>query len=219
MYKKKSKIPLNQGISFSSEVKKKDKHTMANCYSITVRPGNGFFLGSKAVALILDYLEKDAKYFVLAQEMIEENSHLQGGVFYANPKRQDKIREGLVPLVRQLWLENNGDKPYSDYYLEKVKKHAIEVRPHTNWDVLTKYCCKGLCEYDDNKVSFILRYQNYISLPLMKEWSGRRATYSIWLEEIKNKHRAKHGFKKGINCEDKIQQFMTLWDKENNPRV
>lgn len=185
MYRK-QRNPPNKQSSSTPHKSSKDKHTESNCYSITIRTGNGFNLGSEAVSLILDKIKSGAKYWCLVQEMIEEKGHLQGGVFYDSLKRQDHIRRDLLPLVERLFRDNEifytGIDVICIKKVESVKKHALEIRAHNDWDKLVRYCVKGLYEYDDDKTGRLLSYHNYIPQSDIEQYAKSISTTYIITE-------------------------------------
>lgn len=123
----------------------KDKHTVNNCYSITIRPGNGIDLGSNSVYKVIALLRGISKYCVLTQELEGEASHFQGGIFCDPPVRQDKLREKLVALSLQIFEDNclNLGNLVTTKQQDAVRKHSVMVKPHNDFDILVRYCMKA----------------------------------------------------------------------------
>lgn len=121
------------------------KKTYSDCYSITIRTGKGVNLGSNSFSKVLEYLYEISQYHVLSLEMDDEKRHLQGGIFTHVPLRQDKIREKILPYVLSMYKESMEDQGSVVTFLglEQVKKNALCIKPHNNWEILVKYCLKS----------------------------------------------------------------------------
>lgn len=134
-FKKNNNIPLSK--------------TESKCYSITIRTGNGLDLGSIAVTRLIDYLSSISKEYVLVSEMEFEKQHIQGGVFFDSLKRQDNLRASLLPMVVDIWRDQQVQLGYeiTPRGEEAVKKHALMIVPHNHWRTLINYCYKGF-NYD-----------------------------------------------------------------------
>lgn len=130
--------------------------TDSNCYSITIRTGNGINLGSNPVMQLLSYLRKSAKYFIISKEMEDENAHFQGGVFYESSKRQDNLRRDILSYAEQIYLDSNGDKPITEKGLQNMRKYSVKVVPHNDWDILVRYTLKEGVNYATTPVDCIL---------------------------------------------------------------
>jgi len=143
----------------------KDKHTVQNCYSITIRPGNGIDLGSDSVSKVIVSLEAISKYCVLTQEFEGETSHFQGGIFCDPPIRQDKLREKLVVLSLQIFEDNClvlGNLVTTKQQ-DAVRKHSVMVKPHNDFDILVRYCMKAPIKV------FVVKLHKSL-FTLMPEW-------------------------------------------------
>lgn len=127
----------------------RDKHTNSDCYSITIRTGKGIDLGSISFSKVIQFLKEISRHYVLALEMDGDNQHLQGGIFTKKLERQDKLREKLLPYVISMWeeeMEFRG-KVITFAARENVRKHALCVKPHNDWEVLVKYCLKDTSHF------------------------------------------------------------------------
>jgi len=130
-------------MKFTSD--KKNSKTFSNCYSLTIRTGNGVFLGSSSISKVIELLHSLSDYYVLSIEKEGVEAHLQGGFFNISQElRQDKVREKFLPLALQLYedieLLNNG--LITTKGKENVKKHAVKLVSHNNFKVLSNYCLK-----------------------------------------------------------------------------
>lgn len=134
----------------------KNNKTTSNCYSITIRPGNGINLGSNPVMQLLSYIEKSSLYFIFCVEMDGEKAHFQGGVFYESSKRQDNIRRDLLKFTEEIYINSNGSKPLTDKGLENMRKHALKVIPHNDWDILVRYTLKEGINYQNTPYRYNL---------------------------------------------------------------
>lgn len=143
-----TRIPL-QARARNTQRVPKDKHTVSDCYSITIRTGKGVSLGSNSFSKVLEYLKGISQYYVLALEMEDDKRHLQGGIFTHIPMRQDKIREKLLPLVVSMWEEemSNQEQVCTLLARQQVIKNALCVKAHNNWEILVKYCLKDPTYY------------------------------------------------------------------------
>lgn len=141
-YIKKQKTPC---YSLKSKNKISSSKTESNCFSITVRTGNGLILGSKAVDRIIKYLEEISEQSIVVTEMSYDNMHLQGGVFLKSLRRQDNLRAALLPMVVDVWKNQQEEYGFevTARAEELVKKHALFIVSHDNWNVLVNYCMKG----------------------------------------------------------------------------
>lgn len=138
---KKVKIP-RQAVSQNS-LAEDDKHTKFNCYSITVRTGRGINLGSNSTDAFIQAFTShfpNILAYILVREKQGLDEHFQGGVFYANPVRQDKIREKLLPHVIQMYKDDTPN--YCDKQLANVTRNALKVVDHTDFKHLFSYCTK-----------------------------------------------------------------------------
>lgn len=125
--------------------KKNNKHTYSNCYSLTIRTGNGFNLGSKSVKDIIEFIRSISLYHVLNVEMDSLDEHLQGGFYSETDLRQDTIRDKLNKFTINLFKDNAEyhDQLITTKQLEQVSKHACCLKSHNNFDVLVNYCMKN----------------------------------------------------------------------------
>lgn len=128
----------------------KQKKTISNCYSITIRTGNGMNLGLNPVQEIINYFKEKNWYYILSLEYTDENplgptTHFQAGVFLATPSRQDNIRRDLLPHVVESYIQQeyyNGNECVTDKAIQNVKKHALVIKAHNSFDILINYCSK-----------------------------------------------------------------------------
>lgn len=144
--------------------------TVSNCYSITVRTGNGITLGSTAVTQLMSYITKISVYSVMNIEKTGSEAHIQGAIYMESSIRQDNLRRSLLPYVIKMW-EENEDLP-TDKQREAVKKHGLKVSPHNDFHVLVKYCLKDLyiCYVKKEDPYTLLRYDYKVKLfDLLKE--------------------------------------------------
>lgn len=124
------------------------KHNLSNCFSLTIRTGNGLDLGSKSISELCSYLRDISEHVVLNVEKTGMESHLQGGIYChpLKPLRQDNLRRDLLKYGIKLWEEGNlraNILPTSKQF-ENFKKHGICVKSHNNFHTLVKYCMKDL---------------------------------------------------------------------------
>lgn len=127
---------------------RQNTNTQGDCFSITIRTGNGVNLGLNSVQGIVTKLHGWARYHTLSIEMEDDSAHIQGVIFTHTPKRQDHIREGLLPLVLQMWREQEelkGNVP-TIARENNVKKHALKVKVSTSYENLVNYCLKDVKE-------------------------------------------------------------------------
>jgi len=126
------------------DMKKDNKHTYSTCFSITIRTGHGILLGSDSVNAIIQWFSSDDKLAsILVTEQIgldTKTQHFQGGVFFESPVRQDKIRDKLLPLVIQMFKEQNP--LYASKAMDAIKKHSLKIVSHNSFPVLYSYCTK-----------------------------------------------------------------------------
>jgi len=118
------------------------KNTESNLYSLTIRTGNGINLGSNPITELFTYIEKHCQYYCISLEKEENEAHFQGAIYYASPKRIDKVKEKLLPIVERMYLDQLGDTPYTEKGLGNVRKHAMKLEAHNDFDVLIRYTLK-----------------------------------------------------------------------------
>ncbi|AXH79566.1 MAG: hypothetical protein [Circular genetic element sp.] len=123
----------------------KKKNTESNCFSITIRPGHGIDLGNNAVEHFTKHFLSDPNVIgvVFNVEKTGIESHIQGGIFLKETRRQDKVRETVARLVSPI-MEPPNDDFQTTSSKRAIGKHGIFVVEHNNWHKLVKYCCKEL---------------------------------------------------------------------------
>lgn len=135
--------------------KKTDKHSYSNCYSLTIRTGNGFNLGSESVSHITEYIKNISVFHVLAIEMDGDAEHLQGGFYCETDCRQDIIRDKLNKWTIDIYKFNATIKEQlpTTKHLENVKKRACLLKAHHDYDILVNYCLKDPMRIISTKLS------------------------------------------------------------------
>lgn len=118
------------------------KKTMSNCYSITVRTGNGVNLGSNTVNSLINWIANSTLSHILTIEMDDDKAHIQGGVFFENPKRQDHLKSKLLEFAMEMYRENADTDYITEKALLNVRKHSVMVKAHNDYHVLKRYCLK-----------------------------------------------------------------------------
>lgn len=116
--------------------------TVSNLYSITIRTGKGINLGSNPVTDLFSYIEKSTQFHIISLEKEENEAHFQGALFYGSPKRQDHIRRDLLPIVERMYLDGLGNSPITEKGLTNVRKHALKIVCHNDFDILVRYTLK-----------------------------------------------------------------------------
>lgn len=143
--------------------KSSKRNSESNCYSITIRPGNGIDLGSLYISQVRSYLNSISEHCVLNLEKEGVEQHIQGGIFLREPLRQDKIREKILSFVLPMFTEQQAKlgKPSSTKQLENVAKFSVKVSSHNDFHTLVKYCMKDLsvCYVNQSDPYTLLEYK------------------------------------------------------------
>lgn len=127
----------------SSDKKTKDnKKTHSNCYSLTIRTGNGILLGSNTVIELFTWLKAKTEWVIISLEKDENEAHFQGGLFYSSPKRQDHLRADIMTFVEKMYIDCLGDKMQTEKGLLNMRKHALALVPHNDFENLVRYTLK-----------------------------------------------------------------------------
>lgn len=116
--------------------------TTSNLYSITIRTGKGINLGSNPVTELFSLIEKQTCFHIISLEKEENEAHFQGALFYGSPKRQDHIRRDILPIVERMYIDGLGNSPTTEKGLANVRKHALKIVSHNDFDVLVRYTLK-----------------------------------------------------------------------------
>lgn len=125
--------------------KSSNTNTTSNCYSLTIRTGNGINLGSSTVSSLVNHIYATTKYAVLNIEKKDNEAHIQGALFYETPVRQDKLREKFLIYAIDIYKEQCSDPDLiTTTQLENVRKYSVKVKNHNSFDILVKYCMKDL---------------------------------------------------------------------------
>jgi hypothetical protein len=106
---------------------KSNKHTLSNCYSITIRPGNGVNLGSNTVISLINYINKHFTTAIFTLEKSDAACHFQGGIFTETPIRQDHLASKMRQFAVDMYTETTAFPTTKQ--LENVKKHSESSVP------------------------------------------------------------------------------------------
>ena len=138
--------------TFSKNIKKNTKnltknlndgHSNSDCYSITIRTGDGVILGSTLHLAIVDWFhDSDYREYIIS---IEKNTHrndateahFQCGILLTQPQRQDNIRRSILNVLEKCINLTNDQR-----------KYAVKVKPHKDWSILVNYCLKEVYRPD-----------------------------------------------------------------------
>lgn len=165
------------------------KKTSSHLFSITFRPRSGIDLGNICHSALVDFFKSKALYYALTAEKFDKHEpfecHYQGALYFDEtqpPLRQDNLRRSLLTILTKGY---NLD--------EKELKHALEVRPHNNADVLFEYCLKEVLTNDPTGLRILFHYKkDFKSYPIrMCECSNGYSCYHC-IGEINKVEEAKH---------------------------
>lgn len=121
---------------------KLNNKTSSNLYSITIRTGNGVILGSNPVNDLFAYITKNFQYFLFSIEKEENEAHFQGMVFAEPSKRQDNVRRDLMKYTEAMYIEGLGDNLPTTKGLSAMRKYALKVSAHNDFNTLVRYVLK-----------------------------------------------------------------------------